>query len=59
MEVLGTHKIESTLYTKPTDSHAYLRYNSSHPRSCKDNIPYSQLLRIKKICSNINDYNIK
>ena len=56
---VGTHKIESTLYTKPTDSHAYLRYNSSHPRSCKDNIPYSQLLRIKKICSNINDYNIK
>ena len=49
-------KIVTDLYSKPTDSHNYLLYNSAHPRSCRDSIPYSQLLRIRRICSNITDY---
>ena len=44
------------LYSKPTDSHNYLLYSSSHPRSCRDSIPYSQFLRIRRICSKISDY---
>ena len=56
---VGENQIRSTLYTKPTDSHAYLNYSSSHPRSCKNNIPYSQLLRVKKICSEQQDYEEK
>ncbi len=51
--------ISSTLYSKPTDSHAYLRYDSSHPRACKDNIPYAQFLRLRKICSDKKDYKEK
>jgi hypothetical protein len=50
--------ITTTLYTKPTDSHNYLRYESAHPRHCKEHIPYSQFLRIRRICSNIDDFDI-
>ena len=49
-------KVETDLYSKPTDSHNYLLYSSAHPRSCRDSIPYSQFLRIRRICSNITDY---
>ena len=45
------HSIQTDLYTKPTDSHNYLNYKSAHPRHCRDGIPYSQFLRLKRICS--------
>ena len=48
--------LESNLYTKPTDSHNYLRYDSAHPQRCKDSIPYSQFLRIRRICSKPADF---
>jgi hypothetical protein len=48
--------ISTCLYTKPTDTFAYLRYNSAHPQSCKDGIPYSQFLSVRKICSSISDF---
>ena len=48
--------IVTDLYTKPTDSHDYLLYSSAHPRKCKDSIPYSQFLRVRRICSRIEDY---
>ena len=48
--------IETDLYCKPTDSHNYLLYNSAHPKKCKESIPYSQFLRIRRICSNTTDY---
>jgi len=48
--------IETDLYSKPTDSHDYLMYSSAHPQRCKDSIPYSQFLRIRRLCSNIKDY---
>ena len=44
------------LYCKPNDSYSYLLYSSSHPYQCKKNIPYSQLLRIRMICSSITDF---
>ena len=49
-------KIETDLYSKPIDSHDYLLYSSAHPQRCKDSIPYSQFLRIRRLCSNIKDY---
>ena len=51
--------IKSTLYSKPTDSHCYLHYDSSHPTSCKNSIPYSQFLRIRRICSDDDDFRCK
>ena len=52
----STHTLETDLFCKPTDSHNYLLYNSAHPRKCKDSIPYSQFLRIRRICTNTSDY---
>jgi len=49
-------KLYTTLYTKPTDTHAYLHYASCHPKHQKTSGPYSQLLRIKRICSRESDY---
>ena len=49
-------KISTTLYCKPTDAHNYLLFSSSHPKHCKEGIPYSQFLRVRRICSNIEDY---
>ena len=37
---------------KPTDSHRYLLSSSCHPFYCKKGIPYSQALRLNRICSN-------
>ena len=30
----------TTIHYKPTDSHNYLKYNSNHPESCKNSVPY-------------------
>ena len=48
--------LEIDLYCKPTDSHNYLLYNSAHPKECKRSIPYSQFLRIRRICTKTSDY---
>ena len=47
------NKIVSSIYYKETDGHTYLKYNSEHPSSLKNSIPYSQFLRLRRI-SNTN-----
>ena len=43
--------------TKPLIHTAiYLHYDSSHPRHCKESLPYSQLLRLRHICSDQADF---
>ena len=44
-------QIETDLHVKPTDRHQYLRMDSCHPKHCKTAIPYSQALRLLRICS--------
>ena len=41
----------TSVHYKPTDSHSYLLYSSSHPSHVKNSIPYSQLLRLHRLCS--------
>ena len=48
---LDNGNIETDLYVKPTDTHQYLHYSSCHPYHCKKGIPYSQTLRLNRICS--------
>ena len=48
--------LKTDLFCKPTDAHNYLLFSSAHPRSCKSSIPYSQFLRVRRICSDIEDY---
>ena len=39
------------LYTKSTDKHQHLNTKSCHPRHCKMAFPFSQVLRLHRICS--------
>jgi hypothetical protein len=47
---VGDH-LETDVYTKPTDTHQFLHYQSCHSRHCKSSLPYSQALRLRRICS--------
>ena len=51
--------ITTTIYSKPTDSHLYLNVNSSHPEHVIKNIPKSQFLRLRRICSDSCDFMTK
>ncbi|XP_044129867.1 uncharacterized protein LOC122923195 [Bufo gargarizans] len=42
-------KLSTDIFTKPTDCNTLLHYNSCHPRSTIDSLPYSQLLRVKRV----------
>ena len=44
--------IETDLYVKFTNSHQYLLLTSYHPFYRKKGVPYSQALRLNKICLN-------
>ena len=44
--------LQTDLYTKPTDSRAYLNFNSAHPKHTFSGIVYSGCFRLRKIISN-------
>ena len=43
--------ISTDLYTKPTDKHQHLLYSSCHPLHTKKAVPFSLVLRLRRICS--------
>ena len=49
-------QISTSVFYKPTDAHCYLNYESCHPQSCKNAIPKSQFLRLRRICSDDQDF---
>ena len=48
--------ISTSVHYKDTDTHNYLHYTSSHPKHCKNGIPYSQFLRLHRLWSKDNDF---
>ena len=46
----------TSVHYKPTDSHSYLLHSSSHPSHVKNSIPYSQFLRLRRLCSDDSDF---
>ena len=44
-------RLTTSVFYKPTDSHSYLLFSSSHPNHTKRLIPFSQFLRLRRICS--------
>ena len=50
-----TH-ISTTIYYKDTDTHTYLHHQPSHPSHCKKGLPHSQLLRLRRLCSEDSDF---
>ena len=51
--------LRTTVHYKPTDSHSYLLHSSSHPSHVKNSIPYSQFLRLRRLCSDDSDFSNK
>ena len=54
LDVEVTHKngaLSVVLFVKPTDTYQFLDPTSCHPYHCKKGIPYSQTLRLNRICS--------
>ena len=49
----------TSVHYKPTDSHSYLLYSSSHPSHVKNSIPYCQFLRLRRLCSDDSDFSSK
>ena len=49
----------TSVHYKLTDSQSYLLYSSSHPSHVKNSIPYSQFLRLRRLCSEDSDFPIK
>ncbi|MCG8430321.1 MAG: GIY-YIG nuclease family protein, partial [Candidatus Omnitrophica bacterium] len=48
--------LNTSVHYKDTDSHTYLRYQSSHPTACKNSVPSSQLLRLRRLCKEEDDF---
>ena len=51
--------ISTDLYTKPTDKHQHLLYSSCHPLHTKNVIPFNPALRLRRICSTYETFNIR
>ena len=51
--------ISTDLYTKPTDKHQHLLYSSCHPLHTKNAVPFSLALRLRRICSTDETFNIR
>ena len=53
---LENGKIKTDVYVKPTDTHQYLHSFSCQPYHCKKRFPYSQTLRLNRICSDSSSF---
>ena len=56
VKVNSHRELYTTLYEKPTDTHLYLHYTSSHHAPSKTKGPYGQFLRLRTICTYDKDF---
>ena len=56
VRISSDYRIETSLVVKPTDSASCLHFDSAHPRHGIRGIPYGQFLRIRRICSDDQDF---
>ena len=49
-------KLRTKTFSKVTDRNSLLRFESHHPKSLRNNLPYGQFLRIRRNCSEVEDY---
>ena len=52
-------KVETDLYTKPTDKHQYLLQSLYHPLNTKRAIPFSLALRLRRTCSSDESFTLR
>ena len=55
---INDNGLSTGVHYKPTDSHNYLLHPSSHPQHVNA-IPFSQFLRLRRLCSDDTDFNDK
>lgn len=48
--------LQTSVFRKPTDRNNFLHSKSYHPPSMKKSLPYSQFLRMRRICSTADDF---
>ncbi|XP_055767325.1 uncharacterized protein LOC129842721 [Salvelinus fontinalis] len=51
--------LHTSIFRKPTDGNTILRADSFHPKRLKENIPYGQFQRVRRICDQETDYSVK
>ena len=56
---INDNGLSTSVHCKPTDSYNYLLHSSSHPQHVKNAIPFSQFLRLRRLCSDDTDFNNK
>ena len=54
--LLQNNYISTSAHVKSTNIHQYVEYSSCHPRACKNDIPYSQAKRYRRIMSDNADF---
>ena len=52
-------RLSTTVYSKPTDSHLYLQADSCHPEASIRGIHKGVALRLRRICSTIEEFDTK
>ena len=52
------NKLKTKLLTTATDAHLFLNAKSCHPNHVIRNTPKGQLIRVRKICADINGYDL-
>ena len=52
-------RLETTVYSKPTNSHLYLHSSSCHSKSSIKGIPKGVALRLRRLCSTDNEFDAK
>ncbi|XP_078506462.1 uncharacterized protein LOC144765749 [Lissotriton helveticus] len=53
-----TAGLQSELYKKPMARNSLLLYESYHPKSLRQHLPYGQFLRVRRNCSNREDFEV-
>ena len=53
------HLLYTTVYSKPTDSHLYLQADSCHPKLSIKGIQKGVALRLRRICTTVEEYDAK
>ena len=56
---ISEDRIQTSVFYKETDTYNFLHFSSFHPDHCKRAIPYSQFLRLRRLCSDDDDFMLK
>nr|XP_033806226.1 uncharacterized protein LOC117363075 [Geotrypetes seraphini] len=49
-------QFKTSIFRKPTDRNNLLQYDSFHPKHLRNNIPTGQFLRLRRLCSTVEEY---